>query len=102
MVTFGKLAAVRVKVVGCWCGFFHVWVLLGRANLSGSQCDIRSSHSCLLPLVGFNLRRRLQGVLGLPLKMGASCALSDSVTSVTEYSLSVAIGKFRSVSISAL
>jgi hypothetical protein len=23
MLTSGKLAAVRVKVVGCWCGFFH-------------------------------------------------------------------------------
>ena len=47
-------------------------------------------------LSGVNLRRRLHGVLGLPLKMGASCALSDSVTSVTEYSLPVAIGEFRS------
>jgi hypothetical protein len=50
---------------------------------------------------GVNLRRRLHGVLGLPLKMGASCALSDSVTSVTEYSLPVAIGKLRSVSVTA-
>jgi hypothetical protein len=51
-----------------------------------------------LPLVGVNLRRRLQDVLGSPLKMGASCALSGSVTSVIEYSLPVPIGKFRSVS----
>ena len=35
------------------------------------------------------MRRRLQGVLGLPLKIGASCTFADSVTSATEHSLPV-------------
>jgi len=39
--------------------------------------------------------------MGKP-EIGASCALSDSVTMVTEYPLTVTIGKFRSIGVSAL
>jgi hypothetical protein len=74
---------------------FTLWVLLGRANPMAVSV-IFGRHIRVYCLSGVNLRRRLHGVLGLPLKMGASCALSDSVTSVTEYSLPVAIGEFRS------
>ena len=72
------------------CGY--CWVERTRVAVS----VIFGRHIRVYCLSGVNLRRRLHGVLGLPLKMGASCALSDSVTSVTEYSLPVAIGEFRS------